>query len=801
MSKSITLAILAAFCAVSPLSAAKRKGVAYLVKDGKPIGRIFVPRVLGRATMLASNELRDYIGKMTGAKLPIDYEKPENSRLLGPGKGAIILETRIDPGKEISSDGSEDIFTISQKKNVVRISGNSDIATLYGVYQYLNNLGVEWFMPGEIGEYVPKRKNIEIVPSVKTYNPVFRTRQIDLSGSPSTHFAEKNYDSLIPEYAMWILRNRCQFCRTIHCGRRPAFNNGRENTGHCLPLILRGVDINKEPERFPLVTRNDETKRRSRGTQICFTNPKNIHAAIDMALSQFKKDPDLLTCSMSLADHGGFCECPNCVKANGGKFPPRNPNLLVWKFMNRVIKGIRKVMPHKRIAFYAAYGALSHPPKGFKVEPGIVAITANVGSNNKRIDDADNPYAAQYMKSVLMTKKAGAELGAREYTMFAGMPQSLALLDQVRIYRDLGYVYYHCESMGRDQRNFIIQWAQTQLLKNADKSPRELLEYFCSKYYGAAGANVLKTILLVDKRMSKLPHVVFGSPGIMQWVMSDEIIKKGRANLVEAGKKVSGIQAKRLELYTDTFEMYASNARFVRSGYEFMDRRNEKNLRKALSNFKNFEKFWKAHDLSATCSPNILIKARGFEKTLERIPLKAKPTARKGYGSPNDAKKLAALFNLGKPPKQIDDLFYFPPVWKFKPDIKREAKEKRWFAVDFNDSDWNELSTYNFYERQGFIGYDGGYCYRVSFKAPNFPAGKKVFMRIGSLDDEGDVYINGKLVYRRRHLHAEDWKRSFEFDVTNAMKPGKTNNVTIIGSDEYGAGGLWNPCALYTKKQ
>lgn len=768
-----------------------------IVENGRAKARIYLPKVFGRATMLAAEELSKYIKKISGAELPIDYGK----RAPRFNASAIILKTKIDPAKEISADGTEDVFSIVKKGSEVLISGNSDTATLYGAYKFLNDLGVEWFMPGEIGEYVPKRATISLAPGIKTYHPPFRSRQLDLSGSPKTHFAEKDYDTLIPEYGMWILRNRCQFSRTIHRGRRPSFNNSRENTRHCLSAILRGVDIKKHSERFPLVTKNGVRKRRTRGAQICFSNKENVQAAVEMGLKQFAKDPNMLTCSMSLADHGGMCECDDCVKENGGLFPPLNPNLLVWKFMNRVIRGIREEMPNKRIAFYSSYGSLTCPPEGFKAADGIVGITANVSCNNKLIDDPKNLYAKSYMRNILATKKAGTELGAREYTMFAGTPQPLALLEQVRIYRDLGYVYYHCESMGRDQRNFVIQWVQARLMNNPDSNPQELLEYFCSKFYGKAGKDVLQLMYLIDERFSKLPRVVFGSQGTMQWIMSDDLIKKGRAILRSTAKKVFSLEAKRLDMFDKTFEMYSRNALFVRAGYAYMNngKRDEANLRNALSKFKDFDDYWRTNDLSATCSPNIIEKARRFVKVLENTPRQIKPTPRKGYESPDAAKKLAALFNLNDIPKKINDLFYLPSVWRFKADIKRKAKERRWFDPGFDDSDWTPLSVFNFYERQGFDSYDGGYCYRVNFKAPAFPTGKKVFLRIGSLDDEGDVYMNGKLVYRRFHLKAQDWKRSFEIEVTNAIKPGKENNVTIVGNDEYGMGGLWNPCALYTR--
>lgn len=797
---SLGLAIMTLLC-VGDLAAAD-DDVTFLVRNGVSCGRIYLPRTFGRATMLAAHELQTYIGKATGAKLPIDFGTPETrrKRVVRPGEGRLVLETRIDPSAEISADGSEDVFRLQQAGDTVTISGNSDTATLYGAYQFLGDLGVRWFLPGEIGEHVPALTNIPITPFEREFTPAFRTREIDLSGTPRTHFASEDFDRLIPEHSMWILRNRCLYARNVHRDRRPACNNGRERTGHFLTQLLRGVSIDDEPERFPLVTRGNETKRLARGGQICFTHPANVKAAIDHALTWFAANPTMLTCSMSLADHGGICECTGCVAANAGAFPPLEPDRVVWLFMNQVIRGIRAQLPQKRIAFYSCYGSLKAPPENMKIEDGIVAITANVGANNVRIDDPNDPFAGVYLAQVQQTKRAGVELGAREYTMFGGIPQPLPLLEQVKIYHDLGYAYYHCESMGRDEIRTVIQWVQAQLLWDADRDPMALLAEACNTLYGAAGPDVLAVIKLLDARTRRLPRLIFGSHGVMQWVVSDEIAAAGDRRLAKGRAAVTGRQAERLQRLTDTFGMFARRARYARAGYEAMDQRTETKRQRAIRLVDEFRTFWKEHDLDETCSASILGGALKFRKILETMPLAIEPKPRKGFAEPSDNDRLAALFSLDTPPATLESLHYLPDVWKFKLDIHRRAQANQWQAPEFDDTGWRELSVYNFYERQGFDLYDGSFCYRTRFTAPAYPAGRKVFLRIGSLDDEGKIYLNGQLLHERWHLVARDWKRSFEIDVTAAVRRGQQNTIAIIGNDEYGVGGLWNPCALYMKK-
>ena len=77
----------------------------YLVRDGEPKARILLPRVFGKATVRAANELSDYIEKMTGARIPVDYDRSSEGRYGIPYEVRIVLLPKIDPATEISADG------------------------------------------------------------------------------------------------------------------------------------------------------------------------------------------------------------------------------------------------------------------------------------------------------------------------------------------------------------------------------------------------------------------------------------------------------------------------------------------------------------------------------------------------------------------------------------------------------------------------------------------------------------------------------------------------------------------------
>jgi hypothetical protein len=77
----------------------------------------------------------------------------------------------------------------------------------------------------------------------------------------------------------------------------------------------------------------------------------------------------------------------------------------------------------------------------------------------------------------------------------------------------------------------------------------------------------------------------------------------------------------------------------------------------------------------------------------------------------------------------------------------------------------------------------------------------RVLMRIGALDEEGLIFVNGKQVHQRRHFDPMDWTRSFAFDVTDALRPGQANTVAILLMNREGAAGLWRGVGLYETEE
>lgn len=791
-----------------------------LVRNHQAEAVIWLPAESGEAVRLAARELQVYLRKISGGELPVVAEKPEQES---------YITFRVIP--DATGDlFAQDTFTIGTDERAVTISGHSEIAVLYGAYQLLNDLGVRWFSPGEIGENVPESPDIAVKAGSKTHRPSFRTRMIDYNGTDDWHFGRENQERQHRDYDLWLLRNRLQFQRMIHNrGKHHHYDFGwsREFSHHNLRNAALGRDWKENAgiatERLALVTKDKVTERTVKDAQVCLTHPENIATAIRSAATHFREFPERATYPLSLDDHYGFCECEGCVDANGGISPANDPNRVVWKFMNAVANGLHGEMPGKRIAFYATYQMMTHPPHDVQAEPNVVAVTCHVSSQARAIADPEEPRNAAFLNHIRLVGTSGAERGAYDYFLFPGNPQPLKLLEDIQLYHDLGYVWYAAEWMGRDEQRHIVAWVLAQLAWNIGQDPRALLETFCNEYYGAAGPEVIRWLDLIESRVHAMKRITFGHLGLTSLMLTEAVVEEGKSLLAEAASKVSGREAERVRRLALTFESWHRAAEVDRLYKEALVQRSEAGKQKVRDAIASFGQFWRENRLAEICSPRLLDHyVNEYSKKVLKIQPKVRPSARADFIGTDRPGVIDALFsNAGADvptllreseengfPQKIENISLLPERWKFRMDPEDADVSNPggggggpppWSKPEFDDSEWVEISTFNSFDAQGFSGYAGVFWYRLSFKAPAFPRGKRVWLRIGALDDDGAVYLNGRLVGERENIRVDDWKNSFAFDVTDSIRPGRKNVVAIRGLNAFGAGGLWKPVGLYTR--
>lgn len=338
-----------------------------IVRDGQATSLIVVDSKAEDSVLFAAKELQKYIQKTSGAEIPIkNIPSPDDKN-----KTIIYLGKNIDGMKELSADG----FRIFAKDKSLFISGKDSIAvfgaphpmrksesyseelklsrygetgTLFGVYHFLEKYcGTRWYMPGELGEVVPRCSTIT-VPD-------------DLSIAINLDF----------EYR--FLYN-CDFPKD----KDGALWNRRAGYGASCPVPINHSFhyLNKfakdHPEYFALIDgdKRDINISSSLGN-LCLSNPEVADRFVELIDDYFNKNPGQYIFPVMPNDVIRVCECPACQAQINLKAPAGGKHSdYVWNFVDKVAKRIYILHPDKFIGC-ACYGEYLLPPSR-KLSPNIV---------------------------------------------------------------------------------------------------------------------------------------------------------------------------------------------------------------------------------------------------------------------------------------------------------------------------------------------------------------------------------------------------------------------------------------------
>lgn len=119
----------------------------------------------------AARELARYLGKATGAKVPI-VRKPVD--------GAAVLRLEV-----LSSGDDDDRIVIAPEGAGYRLVGSNPRSVLFAVYRYLRALGFRWIRPGARGEIIPSLTDPAPPGLHLDETASYRYRTICIEGAPS----------------------------------------------------------------------------------------------------------------------------------------------------------------------------------------------------------------------------------------------------------------------------------------------------------------------------------------------------------------------------------------------------------------------------------------------------------------------------------------------------------------------------------------------------------------------------------------------------------------------------------------
>jgi len=402
----------------------------FLVESGKPRAEIIIAENASRMTQFAADELQSHVEKISGARLPILHAPDESVpthvyvgqshhtaklglssdgladgayRLVsGANWLALIGDDRDFVPNELFAVSVQDrararaLFDEKTDGRWAMPADNMDRehhaetgwwqddrrGSLNAVHAFLRYLGVRWFMPGELGEVVPRLDSIALPKVDALVKPDFALRQFNCD----------RWDLISKEEILWHFRlglNWCGDC--LGHGRRAG-----------LSAVLTRDEMKRDhPDYYALWGGKRQVDYNGDGAP-CLSSEGlfDEHVRYVRAMLDLYDEPMMdIALPDNIGKTGKMCECENCRAQYNLKRPAGGISDYMWSYMNRVATEVAKTHPNKKVFAYAYQGALLPPEKIDKLHPNLAVILATVW-RHERLHPELNPASKQNMDEI-----------------------------------------------------------------------------------------------------------------------------------------------------------------------------------------------------------------------------------------------------------------------------------------------------------------------------------------------------------------------------------------------------------------
>lgn len=306
----------------------------------------------------AAKDLAYYIEKQTGASLKIVKDEIPSQPYISIGDNAAFKAAKLDykgleaDGYKIITKGNNIfIYGIDTPDGKINNLGGRGDGTANGIYSFIEKFtGIRWLMPGEMGEYIPKTKDLFVEPLNLTNNPGLLLRNVPYIGNGEL-------------VRTW--ENRLKLGKVT----APEYNHAWEET---IPASL----YDKHPDYFAKIDGKHQPPAERHKLET--TNPALVQAYADVIIKHFDEDPNKRWYSLSPSDgvngEQGWSNSPESKALTeldpNGKLS-KTP--LILKFYNDVAKIVKEKYPERKLGGYI-YANYLYPPK-----EGIKEVQPNLG--------------------------------------------------------------------------------------------------------------------------------------------------------------------------------------------------------------------------------------------------------------------------------------------------------------------------------------------------------------------------------------------------------------------------------------
>lgn len=539
--------------------------------DEKRIKRILKQRLakarkewekVGDEERLAAEEVRDFLEKMSGARLEIE----ETSDL--PTGPAIVIGTDLARaagfGKEIDGLDKDGLLCTVRDGRLV-LAGQRARGTLYAAYTFLESLGCRWVMPGSFGEIVPK------LPTVST--------AIDVTENPS-HTQRYFWCTLghADDFPRWTLRNKGNFLQAPG-DEKPAQSHGlgrplewgATHTPRGIRAVRRVLERKAPPGEKPFMawqykeieTLPDDYFAMQDGHLLLDTpnmsNPKVWDLYAEYYIDYFNKNPDKTYVSVSAEDGLVIDERPESRLLDAKEMDTTAGTMSatdrLWFFLNRVIEKVVKVHPDKKFGVLV-YANNQTPPRLEQVHPNMALVFAPLGiSPLHHVRDPKsktNRLWKEWLEDwMVLARAAGAETYLYDYEPM-GFSWNLALICPRWAIIGKNYPWFHEMGLDGHTTQGFDDWASSgfdnylmqRLYWNASLDYRKVLDDYCAARFGAAAPAMREYYQILEDRMAEIPDLYSNEVWANHLILTPKVRAACRKALEKAEAAADTPQAK-----------------------------------------------------------------------------------------------------------------------------------------------------------------------------------------------------------------------------------------------------------------
>ena len=747
-----------------------------LVDDGKARCVLVLPEDATEDEVLAANELQTHLEKMSGAKPDIvrgavpEGVVPVRIGLgLSPDTEAVIRGTGDDPAS----------YILDSTDSTICIAGLSPEGTLFAAYELLEQLGCRWYLPGDLGTVVPKKRTVALRAG----------RTIRVPSFPHRHL------QAISRQLPWYRRQRL---------------GGLYFPGAHGIRLQPKADLEKDAELFALVG-GKRVKR-----QLCLSNPEVLKRAIAATLQYIEKNPDKEYFGMGPNDGAGFCECEGCRELDGGEWDPfaaetSMTDRYVW-FFNRVLEAVHQMHPGKKLCFYS-YHSYKLTPKKWPVDPHIVPAFAPI--TLCRIHGMSNPicpdrsFYAHLMKSWGEIVPALFERGYYFNLACPGFPWSKvhAVRDEIPKAFEYGVKGWRVECVSSWAPNGLTHYMAARLMWDVQTDVDALLAEFYNTFFGPAAGPMGAYLDSLDATIRD-SDVHSGSSYCMLQFFDGAWMARGKALLDEAASKAgAGTYGQRVRIYRLNYDM-------LEAFLEMIQARNEFDFARARDAREQIDEIIE-----------LMIHFRLYPNPSIEEPITAESRKKRFRARNGEARLLYA-----RPARSYMKRFWVdatetgyertvtrgelvagtPDEWDFLIDPFDVGEVTGWYRDGAIGGSWQPIKTKSAtWSDQGLHYYKGVAWYRTTVNIPDSFAGRNVLLWFGGVDEKAKVWLNGTLLGVSEEkpfgLPGEAGAfRPFELDATSAIRFGAANALAVRIENhhvnEIGTGGIVAPVMFWSPK-